>query len=167
MNKLGLLLIAVALSGPCSAQAASNTQAAPDAVKVTIVGTIKNFDEFAAVVVPNSTYIQLVPLSAKGDFAVTYEVIGGKLAAIYQSDLAKLPVPKTAAFKFTVADLPPGKYFIAAQGLNIDWSDSRSGPLSTFMTNDNTTFTIDIPADAKAPVSIESGELSIRLHRIQ
>jgi hypothetical protein len=155
MNKVACLLVAAALCGPCFAQDANKTQAAGNTKTVTITGTIKNFDEFKAAVVPGTTYIQFVPVAADGGFAGRTDSEGRAWAV---SDLPKLPVPKNAAFSFTVTNIPPGRYFIAAQKL--------PGSIMHFFmkANGQTVFTIDFAADAKSPITINAGEMVVRIH---
>jgi hypothetical protein len=151
MNKFAILLVATALCGPCFAQDTNKTQVGSNTKAVTITGTIKNFDEFNAAVVPGTTYIQLVPFSADGRYAVTYGA-GGLIR--YDSDLPKFPVPKNAVFSFFVSNISPGKYVIAAQYLQ-----GGHGVLKT--ASAQTSFIVDISADAKSPMTINAGEMRI------
>jgi hypothetical protein len=153
MNKVACLLVAAALCGPCFAQDANKTPVAANAKTVTITGTIKNFDEFKAAVVPE-TYIQLVPQSADGRFPVTYGA-GGLIR--YDSILPRFPVPKNAAFSFNVPNIPPGKYVIAAQYL-------QGGQGLFKKANGQATFIIDISTDAKSPITISTGDVTVRIH---
>jgi hypothetical protein len=155
MNKVVIFLVAAALFAPCFAQDANKAQAGANTKTVTITGIIKNFDEFKAAVVPGTTYIQLVPMSAGGGFAGRTDSEGRAWAA---SDVPKLPVPKNAAFNFTVTNIPPGRYFIAAQKL--------PGSIMHFFmkANGQTVFTIDVTMDAKSPITINAGDMDVRIH---
>ena len=55
MNKTAVLLVAAALCGASLAQDANKTPAVANGKTVTITGTIKNFEEFKAAVVPGTT----------------------------------------------------------------------------------------------------------------
>jgi len=125
-------------------------------VHLKINGTIQNFKEFAACVVPE-TYIQLVPMPADESYSVATDDKG---RVTFQSDLAKLPVPKKAAFTFDVSSIPPGRYAIAAQRLNAKWSNGQP-PQPMFITTKNKLFIMDIPADAKSPFTIKAGDLIV------
>jgi hypothetical protein len=158
MNKLAFLLVIAALVSPCFAQESNKTQqVATNTKNVTITGTIKNFDEFVAFVEPE-TYIQLVPLSADGKYAITTDY-QGRFA--YKSDLPKLSVPKKATFSFNAPNTPPGKYFLAAQRLKGTGLGAQG---SIFRTDKNELFIIDVPADAKSPFTIKAGDLVVRTH---
>ena len=161
MNKIACLLVAVSLCGTCFAQNANTTPVGANTKTVTITGTIKNFDEFKAVVVPE-TYIQLVPLPSDGVVWTTTKFVKGKPCPFFDSDLVKLSVPKKAAFSFRVINTPPGRYFLAAQRLNLEWIKASEGPV--FLTEKEVVFIIDVPADAKSPHTINAGDLIVRIH---
>lgn len=121
-------------------------------VSLVVNGTIKNFDKFKPLVNPES-YIQLVPLPADGSVGVTTDS-QGRFA--YNSDLPKLTVPKKAAFSFVVPNIRPGRYFLAAQRLQVQGT--------VFITDKQNPFIIDVPADAKSPFTINGGDLIVRIH---
>ena len=130
---------------------------------VTIAGTITNFDEFAALVVPES-YIQLVPLTADGNLGISTDA-QGRFA--YNSDLPKLPVPKKAAFSFDVPNTPPGRYLLAAQRLRAQGMTAQGsfpGHRPDFITAAKKPFIVEIPADAKSPHTINAGDLIVWIH---
>jgi hypothetical protein len=157
MNKLAFLLVTVALFSPAFAQESNKTQVA--SVRLVINGIIKNFDEFVACVVPD-TYIQLVPVSTSGEIRVSPH---GDVRFFYKSDLLKLSVPKKAVFSFSVPNTPPGKYFLAAQGLNSNVSSGQD-PQPMFLTDKKVLFIIDVPVDAKSPFTIKAGDLIAWTH---
>ena len=127
-----------------------------------IRGTIKNFDALAAHVLPE-TYLQLVPILANGGLRVVMQFgDGGLLYATFESDLAKLPVPKEPAFSLEVPGVPPGRYFLAAQRTNLPWSTASEGPV--FLADKGALFFIDVPARADSPLSIAAGDLIVRIH---
>jgi hypothetical protein len=157
MNKVALLLVGAALCGPCLAQNANKAPVGANAKTVKITGTITNFVEFKAAVVPGFTYIQLVNTSGNGNINITADGL-----VWFDSDLPKLPVPKNAAFSFNVHNVPPGKYIIAAQKLN--GSDKPFFVTTSGNTTWRTTlFTIDVTADAKSPITINAGKLIVIL----
>lgn len=159
MNKLAVLLATVAVCFPGSAQESKQKKVAT--VTLVISGTIRNFDKFVALVVPE-TYIQLVPLPSDGTLWTTTSFVDGKARPSFDSDLVKLPVPKKAAFSFTVINTPPGRYFLAAQRLKLDWFKASEGPM--FLTEKESMFIIDVPGDAKSPHTINAGDLIVRIH---
>lgn len=112
MKKLAFLLVTVTLFGPCFAQDSNKTQ---DGTKnLTIIGTIKTFDEFVTYATPK-TYIQIVPYLSDNIIWTIYEFQNGTSHAFFRSDLAKLSVPKQAAFRFNLPTITPGRYFFTAQ----------------------------------------------------
>jgi hypothetical protein len=154
MKKIVILLLAAAFCSTCIAQDSSKT---PDiTVRLTICGTIKNYDEFVALVQPE-TYIQLVPLLADGKFGFNIDRLG---RWAYDSDLPRLSVPKKAVFSFDVPNIHPGRYFLAAQRLKAHEYGNR--PI--FLTETKTPFIIDVPADAKSLLSIDAGDLIVWTH---
>jgi hypothetical protein len=133
-----------------------------EGVSLVISGTIKNFDQFLAHAVPD-TYIQLVPIPANGIIWTNFKFDdNGQLNASFESDLVKLSVPKEAAFSLEVPGVPPGRYFLAAQRTNLPWTSASEGPM--FLTDKGALFMIDIPAGAKSPLSINAGDLLVRIH---
>ena len=157
MNKIACLLVAVSLCGTCFAQNANTTPVGANTKTVTITGTIKNFDEFKAVVVPE-TYIQLVPISADGGIVNEWDSKG---IFTYKSDLPKLSVPKNAAFSFTVQNIPLGKYILAAQRL---YSTSL-GRTHCFVTaKEQAIFIIELTADSQSPHTINAVDLIVWTH---
>ena len=159
MNKFAFLVVTVALSSAGFAQERNTKQVAT--VRVTISGNIKNFDEFAARVVPG-TYIQLVPMPSDGTVWSTAKFVDGKPRAFYDSDLVKLSVPKKAAFSFAVPDTPPGKYFLAAQQLKTEWIKPREGPM--FLTNAGVVLIIDVPVATKSPFTVNAGGVVVQIN---
>lgn len=157
MNKVACLLAIAALCGTCIAQDANKAPVAGNAKTVTITGTIKNFDEFKAVVVPE-TYIQLVPITADGGIVNEWDSKG---IFTYKSDLPKLSVPKNAAFSFTVQNIPLGKYILAAQRLH----SISLGRTHCFVTaKDQAIFIIELTADSQSPHIINAGEMIVWTH---
>lgn len=154
MNKLAFLLIAAALFGSCFAQDANKTPGATNTKNVTITGTIKNFDEFRAAVVPE-TYVQLVPMSATGSFETLY---GNDGTVSYYSSLPKMPVPKDAAFSFHLPNLPPGRYFIGAQRLK---SATYGRIPNAFLVNEQQIFVFVVDAGDQSPRTIAAGGLIV------
>jgi hypothetical protein len=158
MNKLAFLLFTVALFSPAFAQESNKTQqVATNTKNVTITGTIKNFDEFKAAVVPE-TYIQLVPMSATGSFQTLY---GNDGSVSYYSNLPKMPVPKDAAFSFHLSNLPPGRYFIAAQRLK---SATYGRIPNGFLINEQHVFILVVEAGDQSPRTIAAGDLRVWTH---
>jgi hypothetical protein len=152
MNKLAFLLVTSSLLTFACAQEINKMQTAT--VRLTISGTIKNFDEFAALVEPE-TCIQLIPLPADGRVGGTTDSKG---RWAYNSDLPKLPIPKKAAFSFVVPNTQPGRYFLAAQRL-------KAGAYHPeFVTDKRKHFIIDVPADAKSAFTIDAGDLIVWTH---
>jgi len=92
-----LTIAIIALSINAFAQNSKETQVATK--NLTIIGTIKNFEEFAAFIVLDTTNIQLVSVPADGRLGVTY-THQGRLS--FNSNLPKLPVPKKAAFRYNM-----------------------------------------------------------------
>ena len=168
MNKLAFLLVTAALFGSCFAQDANKTQVATNTKNVTIIGTIKNFDEFKAAVVPE-TYIQLVPLPADGRLGGTTDSQG---RPAYNSGLPKLSVPKDAAFSFHLPNLPPGRYFIAAQRLkpatlvlNGAFVISAIRVLhGGFLVDEQHVFILVVDAGDQSPRTIAAGDLIVHIH---
>lgn len=161
MKNMAILAITAGLAIPGMAQDAGKTQVT--AVHLTITGTITNFDEFAALVVPES-YVQLVPLTADGNLGISTDA-QGRFA--YNSDLPKLPVPKKAEFSFDVPNARPGKYFLAAQRLRAQGMTAQGsfpGHRPDFITATKKQFTIEIPADAKSPLTINAGAMTVWIH---
>jgi hypothetical protein len=138
---------------------ASGEFAPTNANGVTLVvnGTIKNFDELAAVVVPGTTYFQIVPIAENGSFQVSFDSMG---RVAYSSDLPKLSVPRNGTFHFSVPHVPLGKYFVAAQKLNSGGLGGTHG----FETNDGAMFIVNVTADTKSPYIINAGEIVVRTH---
>jgi hypothetical protein len=125
------------------------------AVSLTINGTIRNYDEFVACVIPNTTYIQLVPLPANGVVSNQYD---GEGHVTIVSNLDRWAIPKKAAFSFDVPSIPPGRYLLAAQ---------QCGCVSGrpyFLTVKKQLFIVDIPADAKSSFTIKAGDLIVNTH---
>jgi hypothetical protein len=158
MNKTAVLLVAAALCGASLAQDANKTPAVANGKTVTITGTIKNFEEFKAAVVPGTTYIQLVPMSATGSFQTFY---GNDGQVSYYSSLPKLPIPTNAAFSFHVSNLPPGRYFICAQKLK---SATYGRIPNGFLINEQRVFIVVVNADDKSPHTIDAGDLIVWTH---
>lgn len=156
MNKLAFLLVTAALFGPCFAQDANKTQVATNTKNVTITGTIKNFDEFKAAVVPE-TYIQLVPLPADGRPGLTTDSQG---RPAYNSGLPKLSVPTKGAFSFHLPNLPPGRYFIAAQRLKSATYELPGG----FLIDEQHVFILVVDAGDQSPRTIAAGDLIVHIH---
>jgi len=130
-------------------------------VSLVLKGSIKNFDEFLALVVPE-TYIQLIPLPSDGSYSFKTDDQG---RFSYASDLPRLEVPKTAAFSFSVPKALPGKYFLAAQRLKAQGLTAGQNP--TFMTDKNNkkqTFIVEIPVGASSPLTIAAGDLIVWTH---
>jgi glutaredoxin-related protein len=168
MNKVACLLVAAALCGPCFAQDANKAQATANTKTVTITGTIKNFDEFKALV-DSESYVQLVPLAADGKRSIQLKGVAVnnivQVRFAFNSNTPKLPVPKKAAFSFSLPNTLPGRYFLAAQFLIAQ--DGDHGHRPDFVTEKNgqlQTYLIDIPADSKSPVTIAAGELIVWTH---
>jgi formylglycine-generating enzyme required for sulfatase activity len=133
-----------------------------EGVDLVISGTIKNFDQFLAYVVPD-TYIQLVPIPTNGMIWTNFKFDdNGQLNASFVSDLGKLPVPKASAFSLEVPGVPPGRYFLAAQRTTMAWSKASEGPL--FLTDKGAMFVVDVQAGAKEPLTINAGDLIVRIH---
>lgn len=168
MNKVALLLVAASLCGSCFAQDANNAQAGANTKIVTITGTIKNFDEFKALV-DSESYVQLVPLPANGKRSIQLKGVAVnnivQIRFAFNSNTPKLPAPKKAAFSFVLPNTLPGRYFLAAQFLIAQ--DGDHGHRPDFVTEKNgqlQTFLIDIPADSKSPVTIAAGDLIVWTH---
>jgi hypothetical protein len=169
-----LLIVSVGFcSHPAPAQAPPQATVAPISTKaatvaVTLTGTIKNFGAFQACVVPKVTYLQLVPLAADGRLTLSHQFKDGRLHYItFASELAELPVPKTAAFRFDIPTLPPGKYFLVAQRTNLKWTtdwQAKTGEGPVFLTGEDVMFIFEVPADAKSPHKVSAGDLVLRLH---
>ena len=158
MNKLAFLLVTSFLFSPGFAQ--ESIKKPVPTVRLTISGTIQNFDEFVALVVPE-TYIQLVPLPADGSYAFTTDDKG---RFSYNSDLPKLSAPKKAAFSFIMPNTLPGRYFLAAQRLKAQGFTTGYGQKPMFITDKKKPFIIDLPADAKSPLTINAGDLIVWTH---
>jgi hypothetical protein len=141
---------------PETAQPAAQAEPAPE---LTITGSITNLAEFAALVVPE-TYVQLVPMPEDGDVGVSTDD-QGRLA--YNSDLPRLPVPDSAAFSFAVPTIAPGKYFIAAQRLKSQGMTAGQRPIFATAA-DKKPYLVEIPADAKLPLTVDAGELIVWTH---
>jgi hypothetical protein len=127
------------------------------AVRLVVTGTIKNFDEFKAAVVPE-TYIQLVPMSATGSFQTLYGDTG---VISYYSNLPKMPVPKDAAFSFHLSNLPPGRYFIGAQRLK---SATYGRIPNAFLIDEQHVFILVVDAGDQSPRTIAAGDLIVWTH---
>ena len=155
MKNTAVLLATLAVAFPALAQSAGS---ATPTVHLTITGTITNFDEFAALVVPE-TYVQLVPMSADGRVGITTDD-KGRFA--YDSNLPKLPVPKKPAFAFDLPTIAPGKYFIAAQRLKAQGMSVGHNPV--FTTSAKKQFVVEVAADAKSPLAINAGDLMVWTH---
>ena len=137
--------------------------APPSAAPVSLVlnGTIKNFDEFAVLVV-SETFLQLVPLPADGKYGFTTD---DQSRFSYSSDLPKLPVPKKPPFSFTIPNIPSGRYFLAAQRLKSQGMTAGHQPhFITDRDNKKQLFLVVIPADAKSPFAIDAGNLILWTH---
>jgi hypothetical protein len=164
MNKLVFILVISVLFNPCLAQDTNKTHIST--VSLVISGTIKNFKEFKTHVV-SKTYIQLVPLPADGTIWISNTFKDGKLSYVFfESELKKLLVPKKAAFSFNLVNIPPGKFFLAAQRTNLKWATdwqakASDGPM--FLTNEGAMFIIDVPVGTKSPYKIKAGDLIIRI----
>jgi hypothetical protein len=162
MNKLAFLLVIAVLFSPCFAQDSSKTQVAIK--NVTIIGTIKNFDEFVTFVEPE-TYIQLIAYSADERIVVNYDMA---VRVTIISNLQKFSVPKKAMFKFVVPNIQPGKYFLSAQKLKFQVTTGSGhvpGQRPFFMTeNGDQIFIIDVPPDSKSQLTINAGDLIVWTH---
>lgn len=159
MNKLLFLLVIAGLFSPCFAQDSNKMQ--DSSVTLVISGTIKNFDEFLADVVPDTTYIQLIPMPPDGGIATRWDDKGRVTLQSEESHLVKLPIPKKAAFNFSVHNVLPGKYFIVAQLLSTGWSH----PMFLIDKEVKQAFIIDVRADVKSPLVIKAGNLIVWTHK--
>ena len=160
MKHLAVLFVTGALISHGFAQDSKQREVAT--VSLVISGTIKNFDEFVSRVVPE-TYIQLVPMPSDGTITAVNKFADGKLLdTFFDSDLVTLSVPKTAFFKFIVPNTSPGKYFLAAQRLNVGWARPSEGPM--FLTSETAIFIIDVPEGTKSPFTVNAGDLIVRIH---
>jgi hypothetical protein len=160
MKVLAAVMVLTVLSSPALSQDQTNTPS-PN-VTLVITGTIKNFDALSAHVVAG-TGLQLVPLPPDGAIQVGYSFAGGKrVATSFYSELPSVPMPKQAAFTLEVPNVPPGRYFLAAQETNISWSAPNEGPV--FLTDDEAMYVIDVPADVTSPFHVKAGDLVVRIH---
>jgi len=160
MNKVAFLLAAAALFSPAFAQESNRSQVATNTKDVTVTGTIKNFDEFKAAVLPE-TYIQLVPMSATGSFQM---FVGDDGSIGYYSNLPKIPVPKAAAFSFHLSGLPTGRYFIAVQRLKSGSYKINGGPPNAFLINEERVFILVVDVGDQSPRTIAAGDLIVWTH---
>jgi hypothetical protein len=86
---------------------------------VVITSTIKNSDDYNLV----DAYIQLVPLDASGKLEVERakvisDIHGNTVGIEYSSDFPTLKIATGGNFKYTLENLPPGRYILAAQRLH-------------------------------------------------
>ena len=145
----------------CVASAHEQTDQVSPKVTLIVSGHVKNFDALASHVVPG-TYLQLVPLPANGVVWTSNRFAGGnKTSTFFDSDLPKLPVPKAATFTVEARDVPPGRYFLAVQGTNLDWTKASEGP--AFLTEEGALYIIDVPKEAASPLRLAIGDLAVRI----
>jgi hypothetical protein len=151
---LSLGLVASVVLGESRATA---QPAPPDAaaVRLVVTGTIRNFSEVAALIVPDS-YVQLVPLAEDGSYGFDTDE-KGRFA--YSSDLPKVPAPAKAAFSFAFASAPPGRYLLAMQRLKAQ--PEMAGQRPWFEKDKRKPFIVEIPASAKGVLEIEAGKLVV------
>ncbi len=160
MKLLPAVMVLAVLSSPALSQDQTNMPS-PN-VTLAITGTIKNFDALSAHVVAG-TGLQLVPLPPDGAIQVGYSFAGGKrVATSFYSELPSLPMPKEAAFTLEVPNVPPGRYFLAAEETNISWSAPNEGPV--FLAENEEMYIIEVPADATSPFQVKAGDLTVRIH---
>jgi hypothetical protein len=153
-----LTIVIFALSINAFAQDTIKTQVITK--KLTVTGTIKNFDE--VVKLANSqSYIQLVPIK-DGVIWTSFKFSEGHLSNVYyDSDLTKLPIPKQAIFSYKCDSIAPGLYFLAVQGIRSDWKESQEGPM--LLTDQGNLYTITISSDANPIIGINAGTLTVRI----
>jgi hypothetical protein len=127
-----------------------------------IKGTIKNYDE--VVKLANSkSYIQLVPI-VNGIIWTAHQFTEGSISSVYyDSKLNKLPIPKQSTFSYKCDSIAAGLYFLAIQGLKINWMSSEEGPM--LLTDQGNLYTITIPSDVKPIIEINTGSLTVRIKR--
>jgi len=128
------------------------------AVTVELSGSIKNFEEFAALVVPDS-YIQLV--SKENLHFSTDSRQRVFLHNPGRPGLARLPIPERPTFQFTVPNIVPGQYLLVAQLLKTRGvPEIRGKVFGPVFEKDEKVFIIDIPAGASSPFEIVAGDLT-------
>ena len=163
MKRLTFLLIVTPLFNLCFAQGSSKTGIVTK--DLTVTGTIKNLDEFRSLVIPGTTCIQLVPISADGKLKLVYSSDAShRIREAFESNLPKLPVPRKAAFSFKIAKIPAGRYIIAVQKLESRMNTTSHVDKPILVTEAGSPFIIEILAEAKSPVRINAGSLSLPMH---
>ena len=124
-------------------------------VSLKISGTIANFGEFQACLVPDKTFIQLVSTDAH---EILYRSDGWMLI---RSDLDVWEVPKVAQFSYETPSIAPGKYVITAQAFGCATGRPGHSPHPFFFKGVGEVFIVNIPADAKSPFLVNAGNLTV------
>jgi hypothetical protein len=117
---------------------------------VTITGVIANIKEVKRHI-PKKAYLQLIFIPPSGKMQ---GVISGGGILLY-SNLPQLPVPANGIFAFKVPSMKPGEYRVALQELD---QDSK---LHNILAKGNQEAVIEMPKDAKLPLTIDIGEVII------
>jgi hypothetical protein len=144
---------------PVSTNEVSSSAAA---VTLEISGSIKNFEDFAALIIPD-TYIQLVSkenlhFNTDSQHRVFLHNPG-------RPGFSRLPVPERPTFQFTVPNVAPGQYLLVAQLLKARDLHVIPGvvppAVKPAFEKDEKVFIIDIPAGASSPFEIVAGDLTL------
>jgi hypothetical protein len=118
---------------------------------VTITGVITNIKEVKRHI-PKKAYLQLIFVPPSGKMQGVISEGGGIL--LY-SNLPQLPVPANGIFAFKVPTMKPGEYRVAIQEL------PQGSKLHNILAKGNREAVIEMPKDAKLPLTIDLGEVTI------
>jgi hypothetical protein len=161
-----IMLITLLISSTsflCTLKAQESEKSNTTTTSLVIRGTIKNLSEVVALA-NSKSFIQLVPISEDGIIWTTFQFAEGSLSSIqYNSNLATQPLPKQANFTFKCDSLASGKYFLAVQGLKINWSKVEEGPM--LLTDQGDSYIINVPSNAGPIIEINAGPLAVRIKR--